>query len=158
MSQVPPGPRASGAAKPVSVIVFPGGFNWPIWVAQERGLFAARGIAVDVAATPGSVFQWTRLAMGYSNLAITLMDQVVAYHEGQGEVPVLVPDAVAVMAADARVMPALITLPEIRSYSDLRAARFRSTPRRQASPSCWSRCWNTAASARATTSWCGSAA
>jgi len=102
------------------VIVFPGGFNWPIWVAQERGLFAARGIAVDVAATPGSVFQWTRLAMGYSNLAITLMDQVVAYHEGQGEVPVLVPDAVAVMAADARVMPALITLPEIRSYSDLR--------------------------------------
>jgi len=119
MSQVPPGPRASGAAKPVNVIVFPGGFNWPIWVAQERGLFAARGIAVDVAATPGSVFQWTRLAMGYSNLAITLMDQVVAYHEGQGEVPVLVPDAVAVMAADARVMPALITLPEIRSYSDL---------------------------------------
>jgi len=86
MSQVPPGPRASGAAKPVNVIVFPGGFNWPIWVAQERGLFAARGIAVDVAATPGSVFQWTRLAMGYSNLAITLMDQVVAYHEGQGEV------------------------------------------------------------------------
>ena len=120
MSQVPPGPGASGTAKPVNVIVFPGGFNWPIWVAQERGLFAARGIAVDVAATPGSVFQWTRLAMGYSNLAITLMDHVVAYHEGQGEVPVLVPDAVAVMAADARVMPALMTVPEIRSYSDLR--------------------------------------
>jgi ABC-type nitrate/sulfonate/bicarbonate transport system substrate-binding protein len=120
MSQVPPGPGASGAAKPVNVIVFPGGFNWPIWVAQERGLFAARGIAVDVAVTPGSVFQWTRLAMGYSNLAITLMDNVVAYHEGQGEVPVLVPDVVAVMAADSRVMPALMTVPEIRSYSDLR--------------------------------------
>jgi ABC-type nitrate/sulfonate/bicarbonate transport system substrate-binding protein len=120
MSQVPPGPGASGPAKPVNVIVFPGGFNWPIWVAQERGLFAARGIEVAVTETPGSVFLWTRLSMGYSNLAITLMDNVVAYHEGQGEVPVLVPDAVAVMAADTRVMPALMTVPEIRSYSDLR--------------------------------------
>jgi ABC-type nitrate/sulfonate/bicarbonate transport system substrate-binding protein len=26
--------------EPVSVIVFPGGFNWPIWVAQEKGYFA----------------------------------------------------------------------------------------------------------------------
>jgi ABC-type nitrate/sulfonate/bicarbonate transport system substrate-binding protein len=120
MSQVPTGPAASAAAKPVNVIGFPGGFNWPIWVAQERGLFSSRGIAVDVVATPGSVFQWTRLAMGYSNLAITLMDNVIAYHEGQGEVPVQVPDAVAVMAADSRVMPALVTLPEIQFYSDLR--------------------------------------
>ena len=23
----------------VSVITFPGGFNWPIWVAQEKGFF-----------------------------------------------------------------------------------------------------------------------
>jgi ABC-type nitrate/sulfonate/bicarbonate transport system substrate-binding protein len=120
MSQVPTGPAASAAAKPVNVIGFPGGFNWPIWVAQERGLFSSRGIAVDIVATPGSVFQWTRLAMGYSNLAITLMDNVIAYHEGQGEVPVQVPDAVAVMAADSRVMPALVTQPEILSYSDLR--------------------------------------
>jgi ABC-type nitrate/sulfonate/bicarbonate transport system substrate-binding protein len=121
MSQVPIRPEiAATAVKPVNVIVFPGGRNWPIWVAQERGLFSGRGIAVDVATTPGSVFQWTRLAMGYSNLAITLLDNVVAYREGQGEVPVLVPDAMAVMAADIRVVPALVTLPEIKSYSDLR--------------------------------------
>jgi ABC-type nitrate/sulfonate/bicarbonate transport system substrate-binding protein len=119
MSPVPIGPAAS-AARPVNVIAFPGGFNWPIWVARERGLFSSRGIEVAVAATPGSVFLWTRLAMGYANLAVTLMDNVIAYHEGQGEVPVQVPDAVAVMAADSRVMPALVTLPEIRSYSDLR--------------------------------------
>jgi ABC-type nitrate/sulfonate/bicarbonate transport system substrate-binding protein len=113
-------PEVSAAGKPVNVIVFPGAFNWPIWVAQEQGLFSARGLAVEVATTTGSVFQWTRLAMGYSNLAITLMDNVVAYHEGQGEVPVLVPDAVAVMAADSRVLPALVTLPEIDSYEALR--------------------------------------
>jgi ABC-type nitrate/sulfonate/bicarbonate transport system substrate-binding protein len=45
---------------------------------------------------------------------------LIAYREGQGEVPVLVPDAVAVMAADTRVLPALVTQPEIRSYSDLK--------------------------------------
>jgi ABC-type nitrate/sulfonate/bicarbonate transport system substrate-binding protein len=120
MSQVPTGSGASAATKPLKVIVFSGGFNWPIWVAQERGLFFRRGIAVEVATTPGSVFQWTRLAMGYSNLAISLLDNLVAYREGQGEVPVVVPDAIAVMAADTRVLPALVTLPEIRSYSDLK--------------------------------------
>ena len=26
---------AANALQPVSVIVFPGGFNWPIWIAQD---------------------------------------------------------------------------------------------------------------------------
>ena len=65
MSQVPIRPVvAATAVKPVNVIVFPAGRNWPIWVAQERGLFSGHGITVEVATTPGSVFQWTRLAMG----------------------------------------------------------------------------------------------
>ncbi len=48
------------------------------------------------------------------------MDNVIAYREGQGEAPVTVPDAIAVMASDAAVMPALMTRPDVRSYSDLR--------------------------------------
>jgi hypothetical protein len=36
--------------QPVSVIVFPGGFNWPIWIAQDNGYFASGGI--EVALTP----------------------------------------------------------------------------------------------------------
>jgi ABC-type nitrate/sulfonate/bicarbonate transport system substrate-binding protein len=35
-----PGPALAQNLEPVSVIVFPGGFNWPIWVAQEKGYFA----------------------------------------------------------------------------------------------------------------------
>ncbi len=27
------------------MIVFPGGFNWPIWAAQEKGFFAREGLA-----------------------------------------------------------------------------------------------------------------
>jgi ABC-type nitrate/sulfonate/bicarbonate transport system substrate-binding protein len=112
------------ATRPVRLIVFPGGFNWPVWVAQRRGFFARAGIEVAVTHTPGSVFQWTGLAQGDFDLAITLMDNVVAYREGQGEAPVTVPDAIAVMASDTGVLPALITQPDIRSYADLRGRRI----------------------------------
>jgi ABC-type nitrate/sulfonate/bicarbonate transport system substrate-binding protein len=111
---------SSDRLAPVKLMVFPGAFNWPVWVGQARGLFAQNGVALHVAETPGSVVQWTSLAEGRSDLAITLMDNVVAYRKGQGEAAVTVPDAIAVMAADARVMPALVTLPNIKSYADLK--------------------------------------
>ena len=101
-------------------MVFPGAFNWPVWVGHDLGFFAENGVSVQVAETPGSVVQWTSLAEGNSDLAITLMDNVVAYREGQGEAPVTVPDAIAVMASDATVMPALVTRPDIKSYADLK--------------------------------------
>ena len=47
---------------PVRLIVFPGGFNWPVWVAQRHGFFERRGVALELMTTPGSVFQWTTLA------------------------------------------------------------------------------------------------
>jgi ABC-type nitrate/sulfonate/bicarbonate transport system substrate-binding protein len=105
---------------PINLMVFAGAFNWPVWVAQDRGLFARNGLTVNVTETPGSVVQWTSLAEGRSDIAITLMDNVVAYREGQGEAPVTVPDAIAVMASDALLMPALMTQPDIKSYEDLR--------------------------------------
>lgn len=104
----------------VRLIVFAGAFNWPIWVGQDRGLFAENGVLVEVTETPGSVAQWTSLAEGHSDLAITLMDNVVAYREGQGEAPITVPDAIAIMASDATVMPTFMTRPDITSYVDLK--------------------------------------
>jgi len=38
----------------VNLIVFPGGFNWPVWVAQEKGFFAKNGLEVKVTPTPSS--------------------------------------------------------------------------------------------------------
>src|SRR5712671_6155484 len=75
--------------KEVNVIVFPGGFNWPIWVAQEKGLFAANGIDVKLTPTPSSVFQLTNLIEGKFDIAMTAIDNLIAYREGQGEEPVL---------------------------------------------------------------------
>jgi ABC-type nitrate/sulfonate/bicarbonate transport system substrate-binding protein len=46
----PSGLRAQ-MPQPISVIVFPGGFNWPIWVAQQKGYFAQNGIEVKLTNT-----------------------------------------------------------------------------------------------------------
>jgi len=109
---------------PVRLIVFPGGFNWPVWVAQRHGFFERRGVALELMTTPGSVFQWTTLAEGRADLAITLMDNVVAYREGQGAPGIVVPDAIALMGVDVRAMPTLVTTPAIRSYAELRGQRL----------------------------------
>jgi ABC-type nitrate/sulfonate/bicarbonate transport system substrate-binding protein len=106
--------------KAIRLVVFPGTFNWPVWVAQKKGWFADEGVEVAVTPTPGSVFQLSGLIEGTFDLAITLVDNVVAYRSGQGEVPVLGEDLVALMACDTRVFPSLVTLPEVRSYADLR--------------------------------------
>ena len=100
--------------------VFPGGFNWPVWAAGARGFFTRAGVDVDVMLTPGSVHQWTALADGRAGVAITLMDNVIAYREGQGEADVVVPDAIAVMGLDNRAMPSLVALPSIGGYAGLR--------------------------------------
>lgn len=83
-------------------------------------MFARHGVRIEVMETPGSVFQLVELVEGRADLAITLVDNVLAYREGQGEAPVVGPDLVALMAADTRVFPALVALPEIRSWEDLR--------------------------------------
>ncbi|HVF63104.1 MAG TPA: ABC transporter substrate-binding protein [Casimicrobiaceae bacterium] len=104
----------------IRLIVFPGGFNWPIWVAQARGLFARESLDVEVTHTPGSVYQLSGLIEQRFDLAITLIDNVIAYRSGQGEAPLVGRDLCAFMAADTRVLPTLVTQPGIRRYADLR--------------------------------------
>jgi ABC-type nitrate/sulfonate/bicarbonate transport system substrate-binding protein len=77
------GIRAQQSLEPVSVIVFPGGFNWPIWVAQDKGYFASGGIEVNLTNTPNSVFQLTNLIEGKFDIAMTAIDNVIAYMGGK---------------------------------------------------------------------------
>ena len=106
--------------EPVSAIVFPGGFNWPIWAAQEKGFFAKGGLEVTLTPTPNSVFQLTNLIEGKFDLAHTAIDNVVAYMEGQGEAPTSTkPDLVAFMGGDNGFL-SLVTQPEVKSYQDLK--------------------------------------
>ena len=111
---LPPAPP-----KTVNLIVFPGGFNWPIWVAQEKGLFAKNGLEAKITPTPSSVFQLTNLIDGKFDIAMTAIDNLIAYREGQGEVPKPGPDLFAFMGGDNGFLR-LVTVPEVKSFGDLR--------------------------------------
>src|SRR5438046_2839695 len=111
-------PLAQAQAR-LEVIVFPGGFNWPIGVAQEKGFFRENGVEVNITLTPGSVYQLVNLIDGRFDIAITAIDNLIAYREGQGEDPKIGPDLIAVMGCDQGFLK-LVTVPELKSISDLR--------------------------------------
>jgi ABC-type nitrate/sulfonate/bicarbonate transport system substrate-binding protein len=115
-------PLGAAAQSPATlqVIVFPGGFNWPIWVAQEKGFFAREGLDVKLTLTPSSVFQLQGLIEGKFDIGSTAFDNVVAYQEGQGEAPVSgTPDLFAFMGGDNGFLR-LVVVPEVKGYADLR--------------------------------------
>jgi len=104
----------------VTVNVFPGGFNWPIYVGQDKGFFATHGIAVEVQGTPDSVTQMTDFAAGKFDIAMTAIDNIVAYVEGQGQAPIgPQPEFVAFMGVDTGFL-SLVASPAIKTIADLR--------------------------------------
>jgi ABC-type nitrate/sulfonate/bicarbonate transport system substrate-binding protein len=108
------------APAPLQVIVFPGGFNWPLWAALEKGLFAAEGLDVKLTNTPSSAFQLQNLIEGKFDIGMTALDNVVAYQEGQGEATITgTPDLFVFMGGDNGFLR-LVVVPEVRSYADLR--------------------------------------
>jgi ABC-type nitrate/sulfonate/bicarbonate transport system substrate-binding protein len=113
---------ASGASalEPIEAIVFPGGFNWPLWVANEKGLFAANGVEVRITPTPSSVFLVENLVAGKFDIAMTVFDNVVAYQEGQGEVQLSVPpDLFAFMGGQYGAVH-LVAQPQVASIAELK--------------------------------------
>ncbi len=111
------GAAQSQSLKTINLIVFPGGFNWPVYVAQDKGLFARQGLDVRVTPTPNSTFQLTGLIEGKFDIAMTAIDNLIAYREGQGSV--LGPDLFAFMGGDTGFLR-LVTVPEVKSFADLK--------------------------------------
>ncbi len=106
--------------KPLEVIAFGGGGNWPIWAAQDRGLFAKNGIAVNLSFTPNSVEQIRNLVNGTYDLGTTAYDNVVAYQEGQGETELTAqPDLFAFMGGYSGSLR-FVTQPDIKTYAALK--------------------------------------
>src|SRR6266704_1505333 len=68
--------------QPLRVMGFSGSSNWPIFVAQEKGLFARHGVEAGLMAAPNSATQLSSLIEGRIEIAMTAMDNVVAYEEG----------------------------------------------------------------------------
>jgi hypothetical protein len=113
--------RKAAMDKPLAKItlnVFPGGFNWPSFVAQALGFFA--GNEVTLQQTPNSVAQMTGLSRDEFQIAMTAVDNVVAYVEGQGEAPIgPQPDFFALMGSDSGFL-SLVAQREVKSWRYLK--------------------------------------
>lgn len=104
----------------LEVNVFPAGFIWPLWVAQDKNFFVRNGVDVHLIQTPNSVQQLTGLIDGKFDIGMTAIDNVIAYMEGQGEAPTRIkPDLVAVMGSSSGFL-SLIVAPDVKKFSDLR--------------------------------------
>src|SRR6202012_2048960 len=77
------------------------------------------GIAVEVQGTPNSVPQMTDFSLGKFDIAMTAVDNIVAYVEGQGEAPIGPQgDFMAVMGSDSGFL-ILVAAPSIKKIEDL---------------------------------------
>lgn len=104
----------------ITVNVFPGGFNWPIFVGQDKDFFAAHGMTVALQGTPDSVTQMTDFSAGKFDIVMTAVDNIVAYVEGQGQAPIgPQPDFFAFMGVDTGFL-SLVVASGIKTIEDLR--------------------------------------
>jgi len=104
----------------LKVIVFPGGFNLPLWAGLKQGFFARRGLSLELHFTTSSMQQLAGLIRGDWEIGFTAVDNVIAYQEGQGEAAIdREPDLFAFMGGDNGFLR-LVVQPEIRGYADLR--------------------------------------
>jgi ABC-type nitrate/sulfonate/bicarbonate transport system substrate-binding protein len=101
------------------VNVFPGGFNWGLYIGQDKGFFAEQSIAVEMQGTPNSVTQMTDFSERKFDIAMTAVDNIVAYVEGQGEAGIGPQgDFTAVMGSDSGFL-SLVAAPSIAQIEDL---------------------------------------
>ena len=114
-------PAHSADLKKVRVIAFEGGFNLPVWVAQQQGFFAKSGVEVSLSFTPNSVYLVDSLFESKADIALASFDNVVAYQEGQGETESkrAAPDLFAFMGGDNGFL-SLVAAPGLRTFADLR--------------------------------------
>jgi ABC-type nitrate/sulfonate/bicarbonate transport system substrate-binding protein len=112
MAKGVPGAAAQGGAA-LRVMVFPGLTNFPIYVAQQNGLFAKYGLVIELLAAPNSIVQRNGLAKGEHQIIHTAADNPVAMVE------LAKSDAVIVTGGD-NGFNHIIVQPEIKSLADLR--------------------------------------
>jgi ABC-type nitrate/sulfonate/bicarbonate transport system substrate-binding protein len=104
---------ASATETRVRVNVFIGPQNIALYVAQEKGFFARRGLAVEIEATPNSRAQRDGLINGRSDIVQSAVDNAVALVEVEKQ-------DVVIVAGGSDGMNQLVVRPEINSYQDIR--------------------------------------
>jgi ABC-type nitrate/sulfonate/bicarbonate transport system substrate-binding protein len=70
---------SAGSLQMLNVVGFEGAYNLPVWVAQQKGFFAANGLAVNLSFPKGSAQVVGDLANGSAQLSMMSVDNVLAY-------------------------------------------------------------------------------
>ncbi len=103
----------------LDMVGFGGASNLPVWVAQDRGLFAKEGLEVKFDRTPSSGALFRNLMAGKYQIASAAFDNVVAYVEGQAEQTIEGFDVVSFLGVHGGLV-SLMTRPEIKGFADLK--------------------------------------
>jgi ABC-type nitrate/sulfonate/bicarbonate transport system substrate-binding protein len=108
----------------LNVIAFPGASNWPFWAAQQKGFFARQRLDISLHITPNSVHMARELHAGGAQIALTSMDNVLAYARAEGEVSLNGPaDFFAFMSVDDGLL-SLMAQPNFKDVTHLRGQRL----------------------------------
>src|SRR5208283_18117 len=108
------------AQTPLRVISFDGGWNLPLWAAQRQGFREANGVTVTLSYTPTSAYLVTALLDAKFDIALALMDNVVAYQQGQRDAALAGnPDLFAFLGSDSG-FAVLVAAPALNGFADLK--------------------------------------
>jgi len=103
----------------IKISTFSGSTNVVTWVAIEKGFFAKEGLKASSERTHGSKEQQQDLMAGKYQFASTSFDNVVAYHEGEGETKFPDYDVKAIGGVH-QGMTSVVARPEIKTYKDIK--------------------------------------
>jgi ABC-type nitrate/sulfonate/bicarbonate transport system substrate-binding protein len=95
------------------VNVFPSPQNLPLYVAQDKGLFAKRGLAIEILVTPNSQAQRDGLVNGRFEIAQAGVDNALALVE-------VAKKDVVIVSGGSTGLNEMVVRPEIKSYEDIR--------------------------------------
>jgi ABC-type nitrate/sulfonate/bicarbonate transport system substrate-binding protein len=107
-------------AAPLEMLTFRGATNLPVWVAQDKGLFAKNGVAIKLVGTGGVAAQITDVMAGKYPLFMTAIDNIIAYQEGQGTATLPAPPDMFAFMGVHHGLNSLVVKPELMTYQHLR--------------------------------------
>lgn len=120
MAQTAPAAPVATIPGAIQVISFGGGFNLPLWAAKDQGFFKKQGIEVQHTITADSKQVFSGLMEGKYHVAVTALDNILAYQEGQGELKFDPPsDFFGFMGSDDGFL-SLVAAPEVKTFADLK--------------------------------------
>jgi ABC-type nitrate/sulfonate/bicarbonate transport system substrate-binding protein len=113
----------ASAATDLRIITFSGATNLPLWIAQDKGFFAKEGLNVAHAITKGSTQEVKDLYAGQYDLMSSAFDNIVAYAEGQSDVPLPGPFDMVAVAGVHSGLNSVMVRPGIDNFAGIKGKK-----------------------------------